>query len=240
MLSAPLKLHCLQHAAFEGPSLILDWAKARGHSFQLAPLFEKSHFPSLGEFDGLIVMGGPMGVYDNDRFPWLDQEIALIAEAIKSGKKVLGVCLGAQLIAAALNSRVYPHSEKEIGWFNVEKTGSQTDLFRDFPSPCKVLHWHGDTFELPKGAVHVLRSKACENQAFVYGSNVLALQFHLETTRASLQGMVDALHAEVEDNQRKGARHVQSVEEILNSASEAARLEPILFRTLDLFFECGP
>ena len=130
-----------------------------------------------------------MGVNDGDRFPWLVQEKRFIAEFIKTGKPVLGICLGAQLIASAMGARVYPNSLKEIGWFPVKKIASPDDVM-NFPERIEVFHWHGDTFDLPQGAVRLAESKACKNQAFQMGKHVIGLQFHLETTPESLQGLV--------------------------------------------------
>ena len=231
-----MRIHCLQHVPFEGPALIQEWAKAREIPFQVTRFFAGEPLPKLDDFDGLVVMGGPMGVYDVEDFPWLKDEIELVAQAIQSGKKVLGVCLGAQLIASALGSRVYPHSAREIGWFDIEKTENTSELFRDLPSPSKVLHWHGDTFDLPEGARNLLRSQVCKHQAFTYGENVLALQFHLEASRATLAEMVKALAGELEESRLQGAHHVQSGSEILEGASEIVQLEPILFRILERFF----
>jgi GMP synthase-like glutamine amidotransferase len=135
-------------------------------------------------------MGGPMSVNDESTLPWLRPEKRFIRNAMKRSVPVLGVCLGAQLIASALGSRVYRTSQKEIGWFPIEATSSPMNAFR-FPDKCTVFHWHGETFDLPVGAVHLARSEVCENQAFQIGQYVIGLQFHLETTPESAQAILD-------------------------------------------------
>jgi GMP synthase (glutamine-hydrolysing) len=133
---------------------------------------------------GFIVMGGPMGVYEADRFPFLRDEQRLIRQAAESGLPVLGICLGAQLIAAALGARVYPGPRKEIGWYPVEVTTPAAEFAAGLPSRFMAFHWHGDTFDLPPGATPLFRSDLYENQGFRWGRNVLAIQFHLEVTAA--------------------------------------------------------
>ena len=178
-----MKLHYFQHEPFEGLGMIADWAAKQGHVLSCTPFFDPgARLPKLDEYDALVVMGGSMGVYDEDRFPWLAAEKAHIRAAIDAGKRVLGICLGAQLIAACLGAKVAPHTHKEIGWFPVAMTdaGVVHPLLAGFNSAMTVFHWHGDRFEIPAGAQHLMSSAACDNQAFIYGEHVLALQFHLE------------------------------------------------------------
>ncbi|MGH9785594.1 MAG: type 1 glutamine amidotransferase, partial [Terriglobia bacterium] len=139
---------------------------------------------------GLIAMGGPMGVYEADRYPFLRDEQRLIRQAAEAGIPVLGICLGAQLIAAALGARVYPGPHKEIGWYPVEVT-PQDDFTAALPSRFTAFHWHGDTFDLPPGATRLFRSDLYENQGFRWGRNVLAIQFHLEITAAMVDEWLD-------------------------------------------------
>lgn len=135
---------------------------------------------------GLIVMGGPMGVYEADRYPFLTEEQALIRHAADSGLPVLGICLGAQLIAGALGARVYPGGKKEIGWYPVEVVAPDEELVRDLPSPFMAFHWHGDAFDLPAGARRLFRSALYPNQGFRWGRNVCAIQFHFEVNAAMI------------------------------------------------------
>ena len=187
-----LRVHLFQHVLFEGLGCIEKWIETKNHTLTKTRFFEKEPLPPLDEIDWLIVMGGPMGVYDEDKFPWLRKEKAFIKTAIQSGKKVLGICLGAQLIAETLGAKVYPNNKKEIGWFPVSQTEetNNTNLFADFPKSFDVLHWHGDTFDLPEGALHLLKSDACRNQAFLYNQHVLGFQFHLESTPETLDTMI--------------------------------------------------
>ncbi|MCK6371660.1 MAG: gamma-glutamyl-gamma-aminobutyrate hydrolase family protein [Gammaproteobacteria bacterium] len=138
--------------------------------------------PDVGRYHGLIVLGGPMNCDEVDRYPHLAIETDSIRAAIERGMPVLGICLGAQLIARALDARVTRNPEKEIGWYDVTPTpeGAADPLFNQFSGTEKIFQWHGDTFDIPQGAVHLARSDSCANQAFRYGDNVYALQFHLE------------------------------------------------------------
>jgi GMP synthase (glutamine-hydrolysing) len=138
--------------------------------------------PQVDRYHGLIVLGGPMNCDETARHPHLAVEIAAIRTAIERGMPVLGICLGAQLIARALGARVTRNPEKEIGWYDVTPTdeGARDPLFSHFAGTEKIFQWHGDTFEIPEGAVHLAQSGTCANQAFRYGDNVYALQFHLE------------------------------------------------------------
>lgn len=138
--------------------------------------------PDLDRYHGLIVLGGPMNCDQVHHYPHLATEIAAIRVAIAARKPVLGICLGAQLVACALGARVSANPVKEIGWYDVEPTaeGRRDPLFRHFSAREKIFQWHGDTFAIPDGAVHLAASPDCPNQAFRYGDNVYGLQFHLE------------------------------------------------------------
>ncbi|MDQ7055614.1 MAG: type 1 glutamine amidotransferase [Persephonella sp.] len=165
-----MRLHYIQHVHFETPANIFRWAEKKNYTISGTKLFLGEKLPPLEQFDFLIVMGGPMGVYDEDKFPWLTQEKKFIEQCIKADKKILGICLGAQLIADVLGARVYKNSHKEIGWFPVYLTeeGKKSQSFKGFPREFTAFHWHGDTFEVPKGAVHTAFSEGCKNQSFEY------------------------------------------------------------------------
>jgi GMP synthase-like glutamine amidotransferase len=183
-----MRIHVLQHVPFEGPAAIADWAERRGHPLAVSHLYAGDGLPQLSAVDRLVVMGGPMSVGDTALHPWLVDERRFIAAAVAAGKSVIGVCLGAQLIAAALGARVYRNAHKEIGWFPVRLTPAARalDLCDGLPASLPVFHWHGDTFELPAGAVHLAESDACPHQAFLLAGRVLGLQFHLESTPDSV------------------------------------------------------
>lgn len=182
------RAHFFQHVPFEGLGAIEDWLKQHGYQITSSPLHASAEIPEVEAVDFLFIMGGPMSVNDRDQYPWLDSEIAFIREYLKSEKPLLGICLGAQLIAAACDAAIYPNPEKEIGWFPINNIHSGHTLFDD---GLKVLHWHGETFDLPETAEWLACSEVCLHQAFRIGTQVIGLQFHLETTKESLQSLID-------------------------------------------------
>ena len=145
--------------------------------------------PNLNGYDGLIVLGGPMNVDEVDAYPNLETEASLIREAVQRGMPVLGVCLGSQLIAKALGAKVKKNPEKEIGWYDLSPStdGLKDPLICNFKDLEKIFQWHGDTFELPKGAKLLASSPLCKNQAFRFGDNVYGLQFHLEVDKPMIE-----------------------------------------------------
>jgi GMP synthase-like glutamine amidotransferase len=158
-----------------------DWFLSQGHELSCTRLFEEPSLPVVEDFDWLVVMGGPMGVGDSSKYPWLPFEMDLIRSTIINGKRILGVCLGAQLMAAAMGAKIHRNPQKEIGWFPVNKIGmDKTPFAKDFPKTFDAFHWHGDTFDIPQGAEKLVSSKATANQGFCVGASALALQFHLE------------------------------------------------------------
>lgn len=187
-----LNILALQHVVFETPALIAEWAAARGHVLTVCRVDESASLPAVDSFDILVVMGGPMGVHDVAEHPWLVAEKALIKSAIDAGKYVLGVCLGAQLIADILGAKVYPNPVKEIGWMPVAIPDSALGqpVLAGLNNAMTVFHWHGDTFELPTGATHLMASSHCRNQAFIYERKVLGLQFHLEMTEQGVHALI--------------------------------------------------
>lgn len=188
------------------------WFHERGYPLSASHFYRGDPLPSLEDFDWLVVMGGPMGVADNAEYRWLEREQHFIRAAIGAGKIVLGICLGAQLIAAALGARVMPNPQREIGWFHItteqHKTGDA--ITAAFSGSTLAFHWHGDTFELPAGARRLASSKACHNQAFSLDQRVFGFQFHLETTPDSARALIENCASELDDS-----RYVQSAHEIL-------------------------
>jgi GMP synthase (glutamine-hydrolysing) len=148
--------------------------------------------PEADGFDFLVIMGGPMGAGDDNRYSWLTAEKRFIEHAVHQNKTVLGICLGVQLLAVVLGARVFQNRHKEIGWFPVTFTdeGRESPIFTAIPSRLTVFHWHSDTFDRPRDAIRVAGSEACLNQAFVYGPRVLGLQFHLEFTQSSVKELI--------------------------------------------------
>lgn len=204
-----MKVHVLQHAPFEGLASIAPALAKRNAVISTTRLFENASPPPLQGLDLIIAMGGPMSVNDEAELPWLREEKRFIREAVQSGVPVLGVCLGAQLIASALGARVYRNRQKEIGWFPVEAIHTDGDQFC-FPDKLQVFHWHGETFDLPPGAVQLARSAACENQAFQVGRRTIALQFHLEVTPEAVRAFVDNCGVELQP-----APYIQTAAELL-------------------------
>ncbi len=227
-----MKIHYIQHVDFETPANILKWAEEKGHKITGTHLYENEKLPDLDQFDFLVVMGGPMGIYDEEKYPWLKEEKEFIKKAIENDKLVLGICLGAQLIADVLGSRVYKNKEKEIGWFPVKLTekAKNSEIFKDFPQQFMAFHWHGDTFDIPKGAVHTVRSEACENQAFEYNDGkVVALQFHLEVDKEAVERLIKNSQEELKE---KG-KYIQSPDEMLKNTEYFEEIEKLLFEMLD-------
>jgi GMP synthase-like glutamine amidotransferase len=197
-----MRIHFFQHVPFEGLGSIEEWIRDRRHHLTGTRFFQSDPMPEIEEFDLLVIMGGPMGVHDEDRFPWLAMEKRFIEKAMNEGKAVLGICLGAQLIADVLGAKVYPNRTREIGWFPIELTaaGRRSPLFGFLPERLEVFHWHGDTFDLPTGAVHIARSEACSNQAFVHNERIIGLQFHMESTLEGVEALIENCSGELADS----------------------------------------
>ncbi|MGE0746128.1 MAG: glutamine amidotransferase [Rhodospirillales bacterium] len=178
----------IRHVAFEDLGLLADLLAAR----DIAARYVEAGIDDLAAIDALapdlmVVLGGPIGVYDSADYPWIADTLRLLERRLAKDRPTLGICLGAQMMAAALGARVYPMGVKEIGWSPLSLTdaGRASDL-----APldrAAVLHWHGDTFDMPAGAVHLAATPVCAHQAFSYGARALALQFHAEATGRGLE-----------------------------------------------------
>jgi GMP synthase-like glutamine amidotransferase len=188
-----MRLHYFQHVPFENPAFLLSWARRKGHSVTKTLLYAGDDPLLSPGYDLLVVMGGPMGIYEHDKYPWLIKEKDAIRRAIEANKFVLGICLGGQLIADALGGPVTRNAQKEIGWMPLTQTDEVSTLrpFDIFPRQYLALHWHGDTFAVPPGAVLQSSSAACENQGFLYKHRVIGFQYHIEATEASVGALVD-------------------------------------------------
>ncbi|CAA6816097.1 MAG: Glutamine amidotransferase class-I (EC, partial [uncultured Thiotrichaceae bacterium] len=207
-----MKVHYLQHVPFENPGNILPYLHDKGTQIHASHLYNANDLPDVNDFDLLIVMGGPMGIYEDAEYPWLAPEKALIKAAIDAGKKVLGICLGAQLIADVMGATVTKNVHREIGWFDITPSSelSSTILADTFPQLVNVFHWHSDTFTIPDGAIPVASSDACKNQGFIYENRVIALQFHLEITQEGASSIINNCRDELD-----GSIFVQNEGEIL-------------------------
>ncbi len=177
---------------FEGPEAIANWAGERGFEVAASHLYAGEELPPLDAFDLLVVMGGPMGVHDEAAHPWLVSEKRFLERALGVGKRSLGVCLGSQLLAEVLGGRVYRNAFREIGWHTVRcgRDAARSRFSSLLVPEFTAFHWHGDAFDLPPGALHLLSSDCTANQAFECGP-VLALLCHLEVTPESVATLID-------------------------------------------------
>jgi GMP synthase-like glutamine amidotransferase len=225
-----MRLHYLQHVPFEDAGHITDWARDRGHHVSHTRLDLNEPLPDLDSFDWLVVLGGPMSVRQQAKFPWLAAEKEFIRAAIGQGSFLLGICLGGQLAAEVLGGRVTRNPCREIGWFQVALTaeGKESPCFRSFPSRFLAFQWHGETFSIPPGAVRAAWSPACQNQAFLYEDRVIGLQFHLEYTGQGIQRMVQNCGRELLETPT-----IQKAEEILSHPERITRTHELLERMLD-------
>jgi len=216
-----LNIHYLQHVPFEGLGSMDSWFRKGGHQLSSTPLYKNQALPDPDDLDWLVVMGGPMGVHDEFEHSWLKNEKRFIERAIKAGKIVLGVCLGAQLIADVLGARVFRNRHREIGWFPIQfsKHIEQSAFHNVFPSVVEAFHWHGDTFDIPESAILLASSEACAHQGFIVEDRILGFQFHLETTPEAAKALIENC-----GNELDGSRYVQGEAEIL---SEPGRFHPI-------------
>ena len=223
-----MRMAVLQHVPFEGPAAIGEWAGARDVPVTVCHLYRGDVLPRLEEFGMLTAMGGPMSANDEADLPWLTPEIALVRDAIAAKKTVLGVCLGAQIIAKALGAKVYPGPQKEIGWFPVRRTEKEHALFDGLPQEFTAFHWHGETFGLPDHAERLASTPLTANQAFAVGANVLGLQFHMEATKESVSELIANGAGEI-----GGGAFEQHPDAILAGAGQCGALRAHLDHVLD-------
>lgn len=231
----PLRIHYLQHVPFEGLGSIAAWIDDRGHTAAATRFDLGETLPAVDAFDWLIVMGGPMGTADEADYPWLVAEKIFIRQAIASGKTVLGICLGSQLIAEVLGGSVrsgdQAGTEPEIGWWPIAKTeaGRTHPLLAAMPDTFTVFHWHGDTWSLPQGAMLLAGSEGCQSQAFSAGDRVVGLQFHLEATPSGVAELLAHGAGELDT----ARRYVQSATAIEAGLSHADANYRVLVGMLD-------
>lgn len=224
-----MKVHYIQHVPFEGLSSIEAYMNEYAHEMSATHLYKGDTLPSIDKLDWLIVMGGPMGIYDEANYPWLKVEKEFIRAAIDAGKIVMGICLGAQLIADTLGAKVYKNKHREIGWFDIARNPDLTNtvLSEAIPECTEVFHWHGDTFDIPNGAFAVAKSDACANQGFVFNNKVVAFQFHLETTFESASALINNCGNELDNSE-----YVQSENEILSNSQRFKNINQVMFSIL--------
>ena len=209
-----MKIHYLQHVPFENPGHILIWAEQHSHTITGTHLYLGEVPPSLDDFDWLIIMGGPMNIYEENLYPWLILEKRFLQTSIDAGKVVIGICLGAQLIADVIGGKVTRSPFKEIGWFHIELTDAalSNPMFSFFPKKHTVFQWHGDTFStLPLEAESIASSEACMHQAFIYKKRVFGFQYHLENTYEGIQNLIRNCADEMVEG-----KYIQSADTILS------------------------
>jgi GMP synthase (glutamine-hydrolysing) len=226
------KLLVLQHVAHEILGTLNPLLKRAGFRIRYVNFGRHPDAqPSLEGYHGLVVLGGPMSVYDDHRFAHLTTEMKLIEDAMKRNLPVLGICLGAQLIAKTLGAGVYPNKQKEIGWYdlNPRTEAAEDPMFKSLGRTEKVFQWHGDTFDIPSGAVHLAASPLCVNQAFRYSENVYGLQFHLEVDEPMIlrwlkvpenRHEIAKLHGDIDPDQihAETPRHIRRLHQISDQA----------------------
>ena len=224
-----MRIHCIRHEPFEGLGAIETWINSGGHSLNCTHIYLNQELPVQTDFDLLIVMGGTASVYESAEKPWIDDEKKFIHRAMDSGCKILGICFGAQLLASVLGARVYPGRVKEIGWFPIRFNEAAKKHLGFLPESELVFHWHGDTFDLPDGALGLASSDLTANQGFVYNNSLYALQFHLEMTKNSLENMVKAGGSEIKEN----LSGIQSEEFILGHTASLESNNQLMNKLLD-------
>lgn len=232
-----MRIHCLQHLKNETLGNIGTWITKKGYRLTKTLLYEDSLFPDPGEFDLLLIMGGTMSVYQEEEYPWLKLEKEFVRKVIETGKPVLGSCFGAQMIAEVLGGRVIKNRYKEIGWHTVRSMeGKNPDEIRSSKLPACMFPeftgfmWHGDTFEIPAGAMKLFESEACPNQGFIYNGNVLGLQFHPEADRQWVRNLIkDSGHELVP------GKYIQSEKEICGHEIYFDSSRNLAFSLMDWF-----
>lgn len=186
-----MRIHIFQHVPFEDEGIIGDWAAEHGLPMTRTRFFAGETPPAVDTFDWLVVMGGPMGVHDEARYPWLVAEKAAIRTALERDMPVLGICLGAQLLAEVSSGRVEKNPEREIGWFPVRLGGGRSPLLAGVPEEFDAFHWHGDRFHAPPGGLILAESDGCPAQILQVGASAIGFQFHLESTPERINALMD-------------------------------------------------
>ncbi|MFA5904181.1 MAG: type 1 glutamine amidotransferase [Desulfobacula sp.] len=225
-----MRVHYLQHVPFEGIGSMATYFKAKGHALTSTQMYEGQVLPDPHTIDFLIVMGGPMGVHDDLQYPWMKKEKEFIRTCMDQGKIVLGICLGAQLIAHVSGAGVYKNKDREIGWFPLtihEET--RNTVFKDvFVSGLEVFHWHGDTFDIPESGLRIASSRACRNQGFIIDNRVAGFQFHLETTPESARAIIENCGDELD-----GSAFVQPENELMADEKRFIRINEVMTTVLE-------
>ncbi len=222
-----MKIHYIQHVPFEDLGYINEWGEKHGASFSRSKMYEGDKLPALDQFDFLVVMGGPMGVYDDSDYSWLAAEKGFIRTVLNSDKTILGICLGAQLIAEALGSKIKKNKVKEVGWSAMKVLPAGKSIFGELKKVVG-LHWHGDTFDLPDNAERILQNEACLNQGFLYDyGRVVGLQTHFEIMGNGLRSLL----REAYESEGQGP-YIQSRKELIDGCTHIPNSTRVLSQLL--------
>lgn len=227
-----MKIHCLVHLEFETLGNIREWACSKGYSISVSMPSANSFFPQPDDFDLLIIMGGLMSVYQEAEYQWLKNEKEYVKAVIGCGKAVYGVCFGAQMLSEILGGTVSKNKFREIGWHKVRSLAvihEDSTLFH-VPYDLIAFHWHGDTFTLPEGARRLFESEACMEQGFIYGGNVLAVQFHPEVDEGCVENLILNCSSDL-----IGGKYIQSEYYIRGRTDLIKSSSDLMFAILDWF-----
>ena len=225
-----MNIHVLQHAEWETVGKLDKWFSENKLPYSTTHLYKGENLPKT-KVDFLVIMGGPMGIFDDENHPWLKTEREFIKQTINTNAIVLGICLGSQFIADALGAKVFPGKEKEIGFFDIKKANNHPTT-NNLPYELEVFHWHGDTFETPENAINLFSSELTSNQGFIYDDRVIALQFHLEVGIEEIEGFVKNGIDELIPS-----TYIQNKDEILNQNFNLDKSNSYLFNILDSILE---
>ena len=229
-----MRILCITHADFETPGVIADWAAARGHAFEVVKPYTGETLPDVTPYDFVIVMGGPQSPLALEDDPYLRDEIELIQAALEQNKKVLGFCLGAQLIGEALGAKTGRSPEKEVGVYPITLTaeGKKDPLLAGLPESFPVIHWHNDMPGLTAEAVLLATSEGCPRQAVRYRKNVYGFQCHMEITLDGVRTMIEAVPGDL-----KPSKFTQSAEELVEQ--DYAAINRVMMLILDRLSDAG-
>lgn len=225
-----MRIHYIQHVPYEGLGSIENWANDHGHELSATHVYLHETLPAHDDYDCLIIMGGPMSVNDKAQHSWISREQQFIQHVIAAKKPVLGICLGAQLIASALGAEVKANQEKEIGWFLCQRHQALTGhgLADIIPQEFLAFHWHGDTFAIPHQAIPLASSVACTNQGFIYHDRVIGLQFHFEMTAKLVKGLIKRCGHELVT-----APYIQTPQTMLAHEQHFSSISRLMYKVLD-------
>ena len=226
-----MRVHYLQHASFEGINCLAPWFRERGHTLTGTHFYRGDVLPNVSDIDWLVILGGPMSVHDEHIHPWLITEKQFIQQVIDQEKILLGICLGGQLIANVLGATVKKNKYKEIGWHPIFRNDAVEASFLKgiFPKEMDMFHWHGDTFDIPTGAIPIASSEACANQGYVIGDRIIGLQCHPETNLEFINYLAEAGTDELAED----SPYIQTREELFADEATYRKINQVMVAMLE-------